>query len=145
MLLALCARPHALFRHYSRADIYANSSAREHVDERVDAEEIDFSPYQIAYVRLADLEQFRGLCLRESPFVEHPPHRRHESRPNAKVLGLILIKRKIGEHISTRLPQLRASSGRCRLVHNQLDVAISFMTRLRDGKSRSTFPHMSSG
>jgi hypothetical protein len=45
-------------------------SLAEHVDERVDAEQIDAPADQVAHPGLGDLEQLRGLGLRETSIFE---------------------------------------------------------------------------
>lgn len=72
---------------------------REHIDQRVDAEQVDLAAYQIADARLRDAEQRGGRSLREPLRFEHFANLDHESGPKLQVLRLLPVKPEISEHI----------------------------------------------
>src|SRR5713226_7480500 len=79
---------------------HTDAHMREHVDQCVDAEQVDFAAYHIADARLRDAEQCGGSSLREPPCLEHLANLDHERRPQPQMLRLLPVKPEIAEHIS---------------------------------------------
>jgi hypothetical protein len=81
---------------------YATPGSREHVDEAVDAEELDLAAHEIANPRLRYTKEPSGLGLRESAIVNELPNTRHQSGTDPQMSGLVRVEAEISEYIPTR-------------------------------------------
>ena len=77
-----------------------DSSAREHVDKGIDAEEVNLPFVEIADARLSDPEKFRGLCLFHSLRFNRFAEVNHQGRTDLQVFGFLGGESKILENIS---------------------------------------------
>jgi hypothetical protein len=60
----------------------------DHVDQHIDAEQVDLATHQIGYAWLRHAEQLRGLPLTQSLTFDVVTHRHHQHRPELHILGL---------------------------------------------------------
>src|SRR5262245_46812933 len=74
-------------------------SGCEHVDQSVDAEELDLSANQIAYARLCNAEELSSVGLSEGFFLDDGAQVTHQDGPDSEVLGLLLGEAQVLEHV----------------------------------------------
>ena len=79
-----------------------DSSATEHVDKGINAEEVDLPFVQVADARLGDTEKFCGLCLFHSLRLNRFAEVNHQGRTDLQVFGLLGGETEITENISAR-------------------------------------------
>jgi hypothetical protein len=78
------------------------SGAREHLDQRVNAESVDLAGHQVAHLWLAYAEELRRGSLGQFARANHPDEFDHQIRANAKTLRLVRRKPDVEEHVSAR-------------------------------------------
>jgi hypothetical protein len=59
------------------SDFDPHTGARQHIDQRIDAEEIDLPSHQVTHARLTHLKQRRRRRLGRFPILQYLPKRRH--------------------------------------------------------------------
>ena len=79
-----------------------DAQAREHIDQRIGAKEIDPASEQVADARLGYAENFCQLSLRKATRRDHLLKPDHQVRPDNEVLGLRAGKAQIAEDIAGR-------------------------------------------
>ena len=77
-----------------------DSSASEHVNQGVDAEEIDPTANQVTDPGLSHSKQPGRRSLTKTAVLDETPHGDHERRANPQVLGLIFAEAEIPEYIA---------------------------------------------
>jgi hypothetical protein len=83
-----------------------HSCSREHVDERVDAEQIDFPANKIANAWLGDPKEIRCRALRQFARLDETPDSNHQLRAKPQALGLLRSESQVAEHVPARLLNL---------------------------------------
>src|SRR5262249_44818679 len=76
--------------------------AGQHIDQRVDAEEIDLPAYEIADPRLRHPQHLRRRCLRELPARDQAADLNHKVCPEPQAFSLLRREAKILEHVAAR-------------------------------------------
>ena len=79
-----------------------DSSATEHVDKGVNAEEVDLPFVKVADARLSDTEKFRGLRLFHPLRLDRFAEVNHQGRTDLQVFGLLGGETEITENVSAR-------------------------------------------
>jgi len=82
----------------AKLDLY--SCARQHVNQSLDAEQVDFSANQIAYPGLGYSKELRGGVLRQLARLDQSPEFHHQLSAQPQALGLFRSEPDISEHIS---------------------------------------------
>src|SRR5713101_5825755 len=88
----------------------------EHVDQRLDAEEMQATPQEIADARLAHLQLFRELRLLQASRRHDLLNLDQEVRADDEVLGLLLGEAEIAKHVAARWRHFELTFGRHRSV-----------------------------
>src|SRR5882757_9794875 len=68
--------------------LYMPPCRREHVDQRIDREEVDAAAHEVGYPRLRDTEELRCLALADTLLGDVLPECQHEGGANLHVFGL---------------------------------------------------------
>jgi len=76
------------------------SRTTEHADQRIDAEQADLAPHQVANAGLRDPEQLRGLSLSEAAGLNQAAQLDHQIGPELEILGLLRRKAQIQEDVA---------------------------------------------
>jgi hypothetical protein len=84
----------------------AHSSAREHVDQRVYAEQVDLATNEIAYPRLGNSKEVCRRTLRQFARPDKTPYFHHQLSAKPQALSLLRSEANISEHIPRRLLKL---------------------------------------
>jgi len=82
----------------------AHASTGKHINECIDAEQIDLPAHEIADTRLRYLEQGGSIGLRQFSIFEQLSEGRYECGANSKMLCFIRVKAEIRKDIPRRLP-----------------------------------------
>src|SRR5262249_51268835 len=78
---------------------YFGAGMAEHLDESVDAEEMDLPAHQVADPRLADSEEPGGLCLGESARLDELREADHQLRSHPQVISTLRRVPKVTKYI----------------------------------------------
>src|SRR6516164_1833452 len=81
---------------------HLHSEPAEHVDQRLDAEEMQPPPQEVADARLAHLQQLRELRLLQASRGHDLLNLDQEVRADDEVLGLLLGEAEIAKHVPAR-------------------------------------------
>jgi hypothetical protein len=93
----------------SNSKLDAHACSREHVDEHVDAEQIDLATNKIAYPWLGDSKEIRCRALRQFARLNKPPDFHHQLRAKPQALSLLRSKAQVSEHVPGRLLNFHVS------------------------------------
>src|SRR5258706_384583 len=85
-----------------KGEPYFESGLGEHVDQRIDTEEVDLALLQVPDPGLTDAEQLCGFGLFESSIMNNPVQLNHQVGPDPKMRGLRCGEAEVLEHVSTR-------------------------------------------
>ena|GEM_PF-6771400 len=88
-------------------NIYMDSSESKHVDQSINAKEIDPAANEIADPRLSHSKQFSRFRLSKTSILDELSHRDHQARADSKVLGFSLAKAQISKDVPARRSDLR--------------------------------------
>jgi hypothetical protein len=80
-------------------DVHLATSGCEHVDESIDAEELDFASDEIADSWLRYSEEFGSLSLSKALFSDDGAKIAHEDRSDPKVFGFLFREAQVLEHV----------------------------------------------
>lgn len=83
-------------------NIDVDSSESKHVDQDIDAKEIDPAANEIADPRLSHSKQFGRLSLGEASILDELSHRDHQDRADPKVFAFSLVKVQISKDVPAR-------------------------------------------
>jgi hypothetical protein len=86
----------------SNSKLDAHACSREHVDERVDAEQIDLATNKIAYPWLGSSKQMRCRALRQFARLDKAPDFHHQLRAKPQALSLFRFETQVSEHVPGR-------------------------------------------
>src|SRR5882724_5775204 len=81
---------------------HAYARTRQHVDEGVDAEQLDLAAHEVANPRLRHAEQLCCRGLRELPSLDQPLDLDHQVRPDLEARSLLRPKAEVAEHVPGR-------------------------------------------
>src|SRR5439155_25077360 len=81
---------------------HAYARTRQHVDEGVDAEQLDLAAHEVANPRLRHAEQLCCRGLRELPSLDQPLDLDHQVRPDPEARTLLRPKAEVAEHVPGR-------------------------------------------
>src|SRR5690349_14901373 len=86
------------------ANDQAHTASRpgQHVDEAVDAEELNLAAHEIANPRLRHSEQLRCFRLREPALVHQFSNSRHQTGSDPQVSSLVGVEAEISKHVTAR-------------------------------------------
>src|SRR5260370_7610336 len=83
---------------------HTHASMSEHVDQCVNAEQVDLATYQVANARLRDTEECGRSSLREPPCLNLLANLDHASRPQLQILPLLPSNPPISQHLPRTAP-----------------------------------------
>src|ERR1700685_3419092 len=90
----------------SDSKLDAHSRPREHVDERVDTEQVDLAAHKIADAWLRNAQQACRRTLRQFVSLNETPDFNHQFRTKPQALGLLRAEAKIPKDVSGGLLNL---------------------------------------
>ena len=105
----------------SNSKLDAHACSREHVDEHVDAEQIDLATNKIAYPWLGDSKEIRCRALRQFARLNKAPDFHHQLRAKPQALSLPRSKAQVSEHVPGRLLNFHVSFLARRLCSRSLN------------------------
>jgi site-specific DNA-cytosine methylase len=73
---------------------------RNHIHQRVDAEQIDLAAHQVADSGLRDPKQLRSLSLREVSRIDHFAELDHEIGSESQVCSVVGLKVEVAKYIA---------------------------------------------
>src|SRR5712692_1963660 len=74
----------------------------EHLDEAVDAKELNLASHEIADARLSHAEQLGRLCLSKTAILDQLAQTDHEFGANAEVLGFVFREPEVTKNVAGR-------------------------------------------
>jgi hypothetical protein len=80
-------------------DIDVNACAGQHIDQSIDAKEIDPATNKVTDSGLCDTEELGCFPLGEAAVLDEFAYCDHQCRTDSKVLSLIFVKAKISEYV----------------------------------------------
>jgi hypothetical protein len=86
----------------------AYSSVGEHIDQRIDAEQVDLATNEIADPGLRNSKEVCGRTLRQFARLDKTPDFHHQLRAKAQTLSFLRSETNIPEHIPGRLLYLHS-------------------------------------
>jgi hypothetical protein len=90
----------------SDSKLYAHSCSRQHVHQRVDAEEVDLATNEVADPRLRHAKEARRRTLSKFARLDEAPNFHHQLRAKPQALSFFRSEAKVSEHIPGRLLNL---------------------------------------
>jgi hypothetical protein len=85
---------------WSEPKLDADAGAGQHVDEGLDAEQLDLSADKVADAGLGYSEELRGGVLRQLACLDQALQFRHQLSAQPKAFGLLRSEPKVFEHVS---------------------------------------------
>lgn len=105
----------------SNSKLNAHSRSCEHIDERIDAEQVDLAANKIAYPWLGDSEKIRCRALRQFACLDETPDFHHQLRAKPQALSFFRSETQVSEHVPGRPLNLHVSFPARRLCSSSLN------------------------